>query len=293
MNEKTQEKTRWTIGEVLTWTTGFLQKKGVPSARLDAEILLAHALESDRVSLYLNFDRPLTTEERARYRELVGRRARREPVALITGVKEFWSVELRVVSGALIPRPDTEVLVEASIEAVDALHATRVLEIGAGTGAVSIALAKERPGIRILATDLDKGAAGLARGNAETAGFSPQVDFLCADLFTALRPAPTFDLIVSNPPYVPTDDIAELEPEVADFEPRLALDGGPDGLDVIRRITQHARSFLNSPGALLMEIGHDQGPQVEELIRVVGGFAEVRFYKDTAGRTRVVRADVA
>lgn len=288
MEDKPPRPDRWTVKAILQWTSDYFKGKGISSARLDAEILLAHALELDRLRLYLNLDRPLLPAERQRYRELVLRRAQREPVALITGQKEFWSLSFRVAPGVLIPRPDTETLVEAVIGAVRNRDTAVVLEIGTGTGAVSVAVAKENPGCGVVASDLDLDALSLAAHNAGAAGVRHSVSFIASDLFEAFQPGPHFDVICSNPPYITTNDIAGLEPEVRLFEPIRALDGGPDGLDVIRRIAEQARFYLREGGCLFLEVGDGQAGIVAGMLESPGGLHEVRSYQDLAGIRRVV-----
>lgn len=289
MGERTTKSDRWTVKAVLEWTSHYFKEKGIGSGRLDAEILLAHALELDRLRLYLNFDRPLLPAERQRYRELVLRRAGREPVALITGTKEFWSIPFRVVPGVLIPRPDTEILVEAVIgELRNRTQDVAVLEIGTGSGALAVAVAKEDPRWNVLATDLDIPTLGLAAYNAVQAGVRQSISFIGSDLFAALRPGPHLDVICSNPPYIPTEVVASLEPEVRLFEPIRALDGGPDGLDVIRGIAEQARAYLKEDGWLFLEIGDRQVGPVKEIFQSLGGLRQVRAFPDLAGIPRVV-----
>ncbi len=288
MEERPPKPDRWTVKAILEWTADYFREKGMSSGRLDAEILLAHALELDRLRLYLNLDRPLQPEERQRYRELVRRRAQREPVALITGRKEFWSIPFHVLPGVLIPRPDTETLVEAVNGDARGRTTAEVLEIGTGTGAVAVAVAKEIPDCRVTATDLDIGALGLAARNAVEAGVRESISFIASDLFEAVRPGPHFDVICSNPPYIPTGDIAGLQPEVRLFEPLRALDGGPDGLDVIRRIVQQAGAFLKEGGRLFLEVGDGQAGTVAALFESLGGLHDVRSIPDLAGIHRVV-----
>jgi release factor glutamine methyltransferase len=289
MNEPQRKPARWTIEDVLLWTTRHFSKKGIASPRLDAEVLLAHALNVDRLHLYLNLDAPLLPEERDRYRVLVERRARREPVAQIIGQKEFWSIPLRIPSGVLIPRPETELLVEAVLAEIGGLDAPTILEIGTGSGAVSIALARENPRARIVATDIDLLALRAAADNARDAGVDSSITFVASDLFSAFRPDTRFDVICSNPPYIPHDVIPSLEPEISRFEPRRALDGGADGLEIVRRILRDAGDFLCQTGALVLEIGDGQAPAVREIFLSVGKFREIRILPDLAGRPRVAK----
>ncbi|MGB6063367.1 MAG: peptide chain release factor N(5)-glutamine methyltransferase [Desulfomonilaceae bacterium] len=279
--------TRWTVKDVLEWTAAYFKKKGITTARLDAEVLLAHCLGVDRLHLYLNLDRPLKQEERAQYRELIRRRAMREPVSLIRGIKEFWSLRLRAVPGVLIPRPDTEALVEAVLEAIRDHPNPNILEIGTGSGAISIAIALENRLSRIVATDIDFRALEAARFNAINLGAAASIDLLAADLFAAIRPESKFDVVCCNPPYIPSDVIPTLDPEI-NFEPRKALDGGPDGLSVIRRLVSQAGNYLTENGALIIEIGSEQEPSVREMFETLGGLHDIRTFRDLSGKPRVI-----
>jgi len=291
MEEQSKTPARWTIGAILNWTASYLADKGASAPRLDAEILLSHCLKVDRLHLYLNLDRPLRPDERSQFRDLVRRRAAREPVALITGKKEFWSISFRIKPGVLIPRPETEILVEVVLQEIKDNPAPRVLEIGAGSGAVSVAVARDNPRTEAIATDIEQAVLDTARLNAEEAGVGPSVQFVAMDLFDAIRGGVGFDVIYSNPPYVPTGIIPTLEPEVRDFEPLRALDGGPDGLDVIRRLATHAVDFLNQPGALALEFGDGQEENVQNIF-ASSGFREIRIFRDLAGKARVIRGRI-
>jgi release factor glutamine methyltransferase len=265
----------WTTLAVLTWTSGRFTEKGIASARLDAEVLLAHVLGQSRVQLYTGFDRPLEEGELGAYRELIKRRLAGEPVAYLVGAQEFWSLPLAVDERVLVPRRDTETLVEVALRA----GGTRVADVGTGSGAIALALAKERPAALVVATDISEDALAVARANAAKLGLA--VDFRHGDLLAPLEGA--FDLIVSNPPYVPTTDLAHLAPEVQ-REPRLALDGGADGLDVLRRLVPAARAQLTPGGTLAVEHGFDQGPAVRALF---ADFESVTTTRDLAGQERV------
>ncbi len=291
MEEQLKTAERWTIGAILNWTAAYFAGKGVKTPRLDAEILLAHSLKVDRLYLYLNLDRPLLPDERSRFRELVKRRGMREPVALITGKKEFWSIPLQVKPGILIPRPETEILVEAVLQEIKENPAPKVLEIGTGSGAVAIALAKENPRVEVLATDRDFAALAVAQANAKEANLERSVQFVAADLFCTVRSERHFDVICSNPPYIPTSIIPTLDPDVRNFEPMRALDGGADGLDVIRRLAANAENFLNRPGALMLEFGDEQ----EEAVRTIfmsAGFDAIRIFRDLSGKPRVIKGKI-
>jgi release factor glutamine methyltransferase len=292
MSETPRPNGRWTIKDVLDWTTGYFVDRGISTARLDAEVLLAHSLCAERLHLYLNLERPLSPAERTAYRGLVLRRAAREPVALITGVKEFWSIPFRVARGVLIPRPETEILVQAILEEPACRTSPNILEIGTGCGAVAVSILKERPSAHVLGTDLNPLALELTLRNAISAGVADRLSLLRADLFSAIRPCERFHVICSNPPYIPTAAINGLDPEVRLFEPHDALDGGAEGLDVLRGITEQAGAFLLHGGTLVMEIGDGQERDVRGIFMSVGGFGEVRFFRDLAGTPRVVQGRI-
>ena len=273
----------WTVLKLLRWTADYFKGRGIDSPRLDAELLLAATLGLDRVGLYLNFERPLQTEELAAYRERVRRRAGREPLAYILGHTEFWSLPLKVTRDVLIPRPDTELLVEQALQRV--AGPARMLDVGTGSGALAIALAHEKPEWQVKATDISAAALAIAAENARTNGLEGRIDFLAGDL--AALPAGPFDLIVSNPPYIPAGDLAGLMSEVRDFEPRLALDGGDDGLDAYRALARQAGKALAPGGWLLVEVGIDQSAAVQALF-AAAGLTELYNALDLAGIERVV-----
>ncbi len=275
-----------TVADILLRTTDWFRARGIPSPRLDAELLMAHALGVDRVRLYMQFDRPLTDAELDRLRPLVARRGRREPVAWITGEKGFHELELAVRPGVLVPRPDTEALVEAALALIEGDEEVFVADIGCGSGAVGLAIAAARPGVKLYATDVSEEALACTRDNVRRLGLERRVGVLRGDLLDAVPARRPVDIVVSNPPYVPTGVLAGLEPEVRDHEPRLALDGGPDGLAVYRRLVPAAARRARR--AVLVEIGHDQGPAVRALFESAG-LREVTVLPDLAGRDRVVR----
>lgn len=281
----------WTIRRLLAWTAGYFEEKEIDSPRLTSEILLSHALGIKRLDLYIQHDRPLNRDELAAFRQLIERRGGREPVAYITGTKGFWESEFTVAPGVLIPRPDTEVLVEQALEVLGRKNAagSRVLELGVGSGAVIISLARVHPGLRCFATDISLVPLSVAAFNAKRELESSNVSFVAGSWFSPFNARAQFDLIVSNPPYIPTGDIHGLQPEVSRFEPSLALDGGADGLDCIRMIMAEACDHLVPGGVLLVETGSDQRGGVEEIFSECPGFATVEFFNDYAGRHRVVR----
>lgn len=280
--------TRWTIRDVIGWTVAHFQRKGIRTARLDAEVLLAHSLGVNRLYLYLNLDRPLALDERKRYRELVQRRSRREPVAYLVGEREFWSLTFRIRPGVLIPRPETELLVNATVREIRNQESPLVLEIGTGSGAVAVAVAREVPQAWVVATDISLSALALAQLNAEQCGVRDRIHFVASDLFSGFKGGHHFHVICSNPPYIPSSAIEILEPEIRDYEPRHAIDGGPDGLDVIRALITQAPRYLKSGGCLMTEIGENQETRVREMFLNLGGFKDIKTLRDLASLPRVV-----
>jgi release factor glutamine methyltransferase len=275
----------WTTLKILTWTKGYLAAKGVENARLEAEWLLCAATGLDRVGLYLNFDKPLNSVELAAYRSMVTRRARREPLQHILGTQEFCGLEFQVSPEALIPRPDTETLVSEALARVPG--ALSVLDVGTGSGCIAVALAKQLPGATVTAIDISTAALEVARRNAAHNGVD--IEFLHGSLLTPVA-GRRFDLIVSNPPYIPSADIEQLEPEVRDNDPRCALDGGVDGLDIYRALIPAAVRCLNPGGWLLVEVGVGQAGAVTELFRTVAEYGEVITARDPGDIERVVGA---
>jgi release factor glutamine methyltransferase len=280
---------RWTILELLRWTTEHFAKLGIETARLDAECLLAHALGVDRMRLYLDFDKPASDAERGAFRELVRRRgSARIPVAQLLGRKEFWSLSLRVTPDVLVPRPETETLVAAALDLLPAGEgAASVLDIGTGSGAVALAIASERPDARITATDISSAALEIARRNADELGMAERVRLLEGEGFDPV-PGERFDLIVSNPPYVSESQRGRLPPELA-HEPEEALFAGPDGLRVLRTLVSGAGGALAPAGGLALEVAPEQAARVAGWCREAG-LLDVKTLRDLAGRPRVVAA---
>ncbi len=271
-----------------------LSRAGIDTARLDAEVMLGHVLALTTEQLLSMADMPLTGEQTQRYEATLRRRLEREPVAYITGQQEFWSLNFQVTPDVLIPRPETERLVEIALTvATGLLHATsmRILEIGTGSGAVAVSLAKELASAELWATDVSTNALTIARGNAARNGVSEKMKFLCGDLFEPIEAeAGKFALIVANPPYIRGDEIACLAQEVSRWEPRTALDGGADGFDFYRRIANQAWPNLISDGAVVLEIGADTGDAVAKLFNGTGRYASAKIFQDYAGRDRVIVA---
>lgn len=277
----------WTPLRLLVWTQGFFAQKGVDAPRLTAEVLLANALGCDRVRLYMDFDKPMGEAELARYRELVRRRADGEPTAYLTGAREFWGRRFAVDPRVLVPRPETELLAERALALLP--DGGAALDLGTGSGALAVTLALGRPGARVTAVDLSAGALEVARANAAALGAA--VDLLEGDLYAPLPAGARFDVIVSNPPYVPTGELAGLMREVQ-REPRLALDGGPDGLEVLRRVVAEAPRWLAPGGALLLEMHESHLEPLPALCRAAG-FASAEAVRDLAGLPRLTVARMA
>jgi len=273
---------------VLAWATDDFKRRGNKSARLDAELLLGEALGLDRIKLIVEAERPLADDELGRYRDLIKRRRASEPIAYILGRREFFALPMRVDRRVLIPRPDTEILVETALLGTRERHLYgRMLDLCTGSGCVAIAFAKERPTWRVTAVDLSPDAAVVARDNVRRAGVVHNVAVLEGDLFAALADGARFELITANPPYIPSAEIADLDADVRDFEPRLALDGGDDGLAVTRRLVGEAMRYLSPGGLLALEGGFDQAPAVAALLEA-HGFEQIARSKDLAGVERVV-----
>ena len=282
-----------TISGALNWGSRLLKERGIESPRMDAELLLRKALSIDQVKLYLFSHRALTQLQFASYKSLINKRIRGEPIQYILGRREFWSLDLKVTPKVFIPRPETELVVEEALKIFrEARSPTlRFMEVGTGSGAIAVALAKEMEGCFIVAEDVSWEAIVLARENAEIHGVSGNIRFLVGDLFSALKEAKCpFDLIISNPPYIPSSRIGTLPREIAEFEPRIALDGGPDGLQCIGKIVMGSRSFLKDGGWLMLELGERQGDAIAEMIRNAGFFESPSITKDYSGADRVIRA---
>ncbi len=285
-------QTVWTILALIRWAHERFEKEGMATPRLDAEVLLAETLATDRVGLYTHFDQPLQPDELARFKELIRRRLRREPVAYILGRKEFWSLPLRVTPEVLIPRPETETLVAEALKILAPADGKdfRILEIGTGSGAISIALAKELPAATVVATDLSPKALAVAEENARRIGVRERLQLLPGNLFDPVEKRDAFDLIVTNPPYIPRGQFALLMPEIRDYEPRVALDGGKDGLDFFRRVLPAVDEYLRPGGWFLAEMGAGQGPQILKIAEKNPGLDCFAFAKDLGGINRVFKA---
>ena len=256
-----------TVLEAIQKSAEFLAKKNAESPRLNAEQLLAHLLKMPRLKLYLNFDRALTTAETDALRELIKRRGLREPLQHITGSTSFCGFEITVSRHALVPRPETEMLAELGWQFLSTLNSqpSTALDFGTGTGCIAIALAAKNPHAKITALDISPEALALAKENAAQNKVAERIEFLQGDGFVALKTDAQFDLIVSNPPYIASAEIATLDPEVRDFDPRSALDGGADGLDFYRRLAAEAKSFLKPAGKIMLEFGDGQADAIKSI----------------------------
>ena len=282
------------LGELLSQGASRLAHSGIEGARLDAEVLLADALALTREQLVLAAHAPLRAEQVERIEARLSRRLRREPVAYITGRREFWSLDFQVTRDVLIPRPETERLVEAALRLgaqMASPNALRVLDIGTGSGAIAVSLAKDMATALICATDIAPAALAVARHNALRHRVADRMRFFCGDMLAALgEKRARFDLLVSNPPYIRRAEIDTLEPEVRDWEPRGALDGGADGLNFYRLIAAQAWRYLNPHGAVVLEIDAAMGCEVAALFEQAERYREVAILQDYAGRDRVIVA---
>jgi len=280
-----------TVHEIIQRGAEFLQRHGVDSPRLQSELLLAHVLRLPRLQLYLNHDRPVVEPELGAVRALVQRRAKREPLQHLVGTASFYGLEVAVSPAALIPRPETETLVELALAALNRIGATdsQVLDFGTGTGCVAIALAAQCPSTHVHALDISAAALSLARANAENHALGTRISFHQGDGFRALPVELRFNLLVSNPPYIPTAEIPTLQPEVRDFDPRGALDGGADGLDFYRLLAGESPAWLKTGGGLFAEFGDGQAEAVAQLF-TAAGWSRVAAHRDLDGRPRVIEA---
>jgi release factor glutamine methyltransferase len=276
--------------EVVKWTTAYFCSHRIERARSEVEILLAHTLGIRRIDLYLNHDQPLCEHELKRFKTLIKRRLDSEPVAYITGTREFWSLPLVVTPSVLIPRPETECLVEAVLPFLDDPDSPpkRVLDMGTGSGAIIIALAHEHPEHHYVGMDRSVEALHIARQNARTHKLADRTDWFCGNWDTALAPErDSFDLIVSNPPYIRSSDMNRLQPEIRNHEPQMALDGSGDGLQCIRRIIASAHRYLKAGGLIALEIGDEQAQQVQSIARDAGRYEPLEIIQDYSGHDRV------
>ncbi|HEX4129304.1 MAG TPA: peptide chain release factor N(5)-glutamine methyltransferase [Pirellulales bacterium] len=284
----------WTIGRLLAWTADYLKGRGADSPRLDAEVLLAHVLRCQRIELYTRFEEQPNDSQRAAYRELVKQRAEGMPVAYLVGRREFFSLPFRVTTDVLIPRPETEFLV---IRLLDLIRQQpprdepwRIADVGTGSGIIAICAAKQLPNCGVMATDISAAALEVARSNAAEHGVSARIAFLQGDLLASVAKDAKFDFIASNPPYVKSSEMAGLAADVRRFEPREALEAGPQGTEVIERLIPQAAERLQPGGSLLLEISPMIDEAVRELLTADGRWQLMPTVKDLAGLPRVAEA---
>ncbi len=283
-----------TAREASRTSAEYLRKAGIATARLDAEVLLRHVLGMEQTDFYLSMDEAMDGTDEREFHKLLSRRAGREPVAYITGHKEFWSLDFIVTPQVLIPRPETELLVELALKLSMPIAATsrrKILDLGTGSGAIAVSLAKDLPQARVCAADISAGAIEVARLNARRHGVEERMDFFSGDLFEPVtEEREGYDLIVANPPYIRSGDLAGLAPEIREWEPATALEGGADGLLYYRRIIAAAGDYLKSGGSILLELGDAMGEAVARLFADAGGFEPAQVYRDYAGQERVIVA---
>jgi len=288
------KKENYNVSEILKLATSFLEKNGIQNPRLDSELLLGKILNLSRVEIYADFFRPLILREIEDYRKLIILRAKGKPVAYIVGEKPFRHLNLKVNSDVLIPRPETELVVDKVLEIAKKRkeNEVKMVDLGTGSGAIALSVVYEMPDVFMVALDFSEKALNVARENAKLYGLNDKVKFICCDLFKGLDNGlkNKIDVIVSNPPYIPSGKINELQREIRDFEPLSALDGGPDGLKEYRRIIAEAPDYLKEDGYLVLEIGENQADSVECLLNDSGKYDEVDISKDYAGIERVVVA---
>lgn len=280
----------WTIKALLAWTTDFLQKKGIENPRADAQILLASILKCKKVDLMVRYHEEPTEAERARYRELIQRRVAGWPVAYLVGARDFYLLSFEVSPAVLIPRPETETLVLEALAFLKPLKAPTVLDLGTGSGCIAVSIAHQKKDARVTAVDVSPDALAVAQRNAAKNGVADRIEFLLGDLFAPLPESAAFDLVVSNPPYIAQPEFAGLSPEVREHEPRVALDGGPDGLVVYRRIAAGVGRVMKPGGRLLLEVGYTQDAAVREVLAVQSELEVGPTLKDMSGHPRVVTA---
>jgi len=285
-----KENNAWTIIKILSWTESYFHKHSIDSPRLTGELLLAYCLDIKRLDLYLQHDRPLNKNELSNFKALIQKRKENQPLAYIIGKKGFYESDFKVTKDVLIPRPDTETIVEQALKILEIDQKNKkpktVLELGTGSGAIIISLAKEIPDNFYFASDISFPALAIAKKNAHNI-ISNKISFFASNWFTSLKNIPQLDLIISNPPYIPSNDILNLAPEIRKFEPMLALDGGKDGLDCFRAILKDAYNYLVPGGEILFEMGFDQKNGLRNIVNQYAQYKTVKFIKDLAGHNRV------
>lgn len=284
----------WTIGKILKWTEEYFQKYNIENPRLDAEILLGYVLNKERIFLYVHFDQPLDSEELAKFKECIKKRAMKMPVAYITGVREFMGLDFKVTEATLIPRPDTEILVETAMERLGKIAGNEAgtgkcfADLGTGSGAICLSILNYMKEIEAVTVDISPKAIAVAKENAEKFAVSDRIEFLEGDFLKPLENKGNFTAILSNPPYIPKQDILGLESDVKDFEPIGALDGGIDGLDFYRQLLVKSANYIEDGGFLAIEIGINQSQAILEMAKRNLMWGKVEVIKDLAGIDRCV-----
>lgn len=287
----------WRVVDLLNWTSRYFEQHSLPNPRLDAEILLGHLLEKSRLQLYLHFEMPVFQEHLTPFRELIKKRIEHTPVSYLTNRKEFMSLDFYVDERVLIPRPETEQLVETILTAKTG-DSQRLLELGTGSGVIATSLAVHQPEWDIIATDISEPALAVAQKNAETHACAAQIKFLSGDLFEPIKAMDSdekkrFDWIVCNPPYIKKTEWDTLSPDVRDYEPEIALFAGDDGLAVIRRLIAEAPEYLTPNGRLILEIGDAQADAIRTLIDAEPAYCTYQLIRDYAEKERIVLASVS
>lgn len=282
------KKDVWTISSLLNWTVNYFKSKNIQSARLDAEVLLSHVLRQERIYLYVHFDEPMEQNELSKFREYVKKRAQHVPIAYIIGEREFMGLPFKVTKDTLIPRPDTEILVENVLNNVDRDKEIEIVDIGTGSGAIILSLLVNLPKAQGKTVDISSKAIEVAKENAVNLQVNDRCEFFVGDLFAPLNGS-KFDVIVSNPPYIPQKDIATLEDDVKEYEPVSALTDGGDGLSYYRRLLSEGKAYIKENGFIALEIGIYQSEDVKQ-IAMDNGWKDIKIIKDYAGIDRVVLA---
>ena len=283
-----EKKDVWTISSLLNWTVNYFKSKNIQSARLDAEVLLSHVLRQERIYLYVHFDEPMEQNELSKFREYVKKRAQHVPIAYIIGEREFMGLPFKVTKDTLIPRPDTEILVENVLNNVDKDKEIEIVDIGTGSGAIILSLLVNLPKVQGKTVDISSKAIEVAKENAVNLQVNDRCEFFVGDLFAPLDGS-KFDVIVSNPPYIPKKDIATLEADVKEYEPVSALTDGGDGLSYYRRLLSEGKAYIKENGFIALEIGIYQSEDVKQ-IAMDNGWKNIKIIKDYAGIDRVVLA---
>lgn len=284
----------WTIGKILKWTEEYFQKYNIENPRLDAEVLLGYVLNKERIFLYVHFDQPLDSEELAKFKECIKKRAMKMPVAYITGVREFMGLDFKVTEATLIPRPDTEILVETAMERLGKIAGNEAgtgkcfADLGTGSGAICLSILNYMKEIEAVTVDISPKAIAVAKENADKFAVSDRIEFLEGDFLKPLENKGKFTAILSNPPYIPKQDILGLESDVKDFEPMGALDGGIDGLDFYRQLLVKSANYIEDGGFLAIEIGINQSQAILEMAKRNLMWGKVEVIKDLAGIDRCV-----